>query len=73
MEAGNYDVDNRAMVEDFELELRMLKKFGYIHNMEDILLKYRIHENQVTFNGGIKGSEYWMNIRNKIIVNLINN
>ena len=71
LEVGNYNVNNSVMVDDFELELRMLKKFGYIHNMPNILLNYRIHENQVTYKGGVKGSEYWTNIRNKIIEDFV--
>ena len=43
------------MCEDFELELRILKTHGVIHNFPDILLHYRLHSNQVTYNGGIGG------------------
>ena len=59
------------------LELRMLKTHGYVHNMSDILLGYRCHDEQVT-NGsktkdkGGAGSHYWKNLRNKMIDNLIN-
>ena len=60
------------MAEDFELELRMLKKYGYIHNFSEILLNYRIHEDQVTHNGGKGGSEKWNNIRNKMIDDMVN-
>ena len=69
--AGNYNPNLSRMSEDFELELRMLKCFGYVHNMPDVLLKYRLHDKQVTFNGGSEGRVYWNEKRNEIIKNLI--
>jgi hypothetical protein len=66
--AGNYNKDLHKMAEDFELELRMLKTYGYIHNMNEILLNYRLHDEQVTYN---EGSVYWNNIRNNIIKKLL--
>jgi len=71
LEAGNYNKDLKLMAEDFELELRMLKKFGYVYNTEDVLLKYRLHENQITHKGGKEGPEYWGTIRKDIIKNLL--
>jgi hypothetical protein len=71
LDAGNYNKDLREMAEDFELELRMLKKYGYIHNFEESLLYYRLHPNQVT-NKGHQNPEYWNTIRNEIINRLIN-
>lgn len=73
LEAGNYSNDLKIMAEDFELELRMLKKYRYIHNFSEILLNYRIHEDQVTHNGGKGGSEKWNDIRNKMIDDMVNN
>ena len=72
LEAGNYDPNLKQMCEDFELELRMLKKYGYIYNFPEVLLHYRLHENQVTHNGGEGGREKWNAIRIKIINELIN-
>jgi hypothetical protein len=68
---GNYDI-NYNKIEDYELLLRFLKKYGYIHNMHDILLLYRLHDNQVTHNGGTEGREYWHKIRLDLINKLIN-
>ena len=68
--AGNYNASLKEMAEDFELELRMLKTFGKIVNLPDILLFYRLHENQVTHQGGKKGTTYWNKIRNDIINSL---
>jgi cellulose synthase/poly-beta-1,6-N-acetylglucosamine synthase-like glycosyltransferase len=70
IEIGNYNKDLK-LVEDLELELRMLKRFNYIYNFNEPLLYYRVHENQVT-QIGKKNPEYWENFRNKIIESLIN-
>jgi GT2 family glycosyltransferase len=72
LKAGNYDVNKSIMVEDFEFTLRMLKTHGYLHNLNEPLLYYRLHEKQVTHNGGDGGPFYWNQIRNKIIEELIN-
>jgi hypothetical protein len=60
------------MTEDFELTLRMVKTHGYIHNLSDALLYYRLHENQVTHQGGLEGPAHWHKIRVDLINNLIN-
>jgi len=70
LESGNYNKDLHLMAEDFDLELRMLKRFKHIYNFNEPLLYYRLHENQVT-QIGKKNPEYWENIRNKIIERLI--
>ena len=57
---------------DFDLQIRMLKMYGYIHNMNETLLNYRLHNDQVTYNGGKSGSQFWNNIRNNIIKKLLN-
>jgi hypothetical protein len=72
LKAGNYDVNKSRMTEDFEITLRMLKTHGYLHNLDEPLLYYRLHENQVTHNGGEGGPLYWHNIRLKLIDGLIN-
>ena len=72
LEAGNYDINKSRMTEDFELTLKMLKTHGYLHNLNEPLLYYRIHDNQVTNNGGIEGREYWQKNRVNLIDNLIN-
>lgn len=78
LEVGNYDNGLRKkygdddMSHDFDLQLRMLKKYGYIHNMEEVLLHYRLHPNQVTYNGGKSGNTFWNKVRTGIISKLIN-
>jgi len=70
---GNYDASRTRMVEDFEMALRMLKTFGCVYNLQEPLLYYRIHEKQLTNNGGTEGREYWHNIRMKLISDIIKN
>ena len=64
IEAGNYDANIHSMVEDFDLILRVLKKFGKIHNIQSSLLKYRLHGKQVTSQSN---SEKWKNVRNELV------
>ena len=72
LEVGNYEENIKSMYEDFYLILKVMKKYGKIYNMKDTLLFYRLHEKQLTHNGGKEGREYWNNIRNKAINDLIN-
>jgi GT2 family glycosyltransferase len=72
LEIGNYDYQKAKMTEDFEMELRMLKRYGTIHNFPESFLYYRLHNGQVTHNGGERGGDYWNEIRTKIINDLIN-
>ena len=71
IEAGNYDKNLKQMCEDFELELRMLKTHGYIYNFPVPLLYYRVHDKQITYNGGEGGRDKWHTIRSNIIKSLI--
>ena len=72
LDAGNYNPELSRMSEDFDLELRMLKKYKMIYNFPEPLLKYRLHSEQVTHNGGSEGRAYWMEKRQAIIDSLIN-
>ena len=72
LEIGNYDSNKFKMIEDFDMELRMLKRFGCVYNFPEPLLYYRLHDKQVTHNGGDGGSIYWNDIRKKLIDNMIN-
>jgi hypothetical protein len=71
LDIGNYNVDFNK-IEDFELMLRILKKYGYIHNMNETLLYYRLHEEQVTYkNRYLEGTEFWHQKRMSLIKELI--
>jgi GT2 family glycosyltransferase len=72
LEAGNYDKFKNKMIEDFDIELRMLKKFGIIYNFPEAFLYYRLHDKQVTHDGGTEGRNYWTEIRIKLINELVN-
>ena len=48
LEAGNYDKDLKLPFEDLDLELRVLKIYGCIYNLPEMLLMYRMHEQQIT-------------------------
>jgi amylovoran biosynthesis glycosyltransferase AmsE len=72
MAIGSYNNQLHSMCEDFELIIRVLKHYGKIMNMPEVLLNYRLHEGQLTYNGGKEGSAHWTNVRNEIIKNVIN-
>ena len=71
LDVGNYNADIHSMCEDFELILRVLKKHGKIHNMQEPLLYYRLHDKQVTYGGGKEGSHFWTEKRNKLIEDIL--
>jgi len=48
IEVGNYNKNLRLPFEDLDLELRILRKYGVVHNIPYFLLYYRIHDNQQT-------------------------
>jgi hypothetical protein len=72
IEVGNYDDSIHSMCEDFNLILRVLKKYKRVYNLQEVLLDYRLHEDQLTYNGGKLGSVYWTEIRNKMIDRILN-
>jgi hypothetical protein len=67
---GNYNKKSHSIYEDFELELKLLKRFGKIYNIQENLLYYRIHEQQVTANGNTSKPE-GVNFRNEFIKKMI--
>jgi hypothetical protein len=46
---GYYNINVKPM-EDYELELKIMKKYGAVYNIPSSLLYYRIHPNQVTYD-----------------------
>jgi mannosyltransferase OCH1-like enzyme len=68
---GNYNKKTRNMIDDYELELKLLKKYEILHNIQQPLLFYRLHPDQLTHNGGVGGPVKWHEIRNKLIQDII--
>jgi len=66
---GNYNTE-ASIFEDFELELKILKKFGTIYNIPESLVYYRLHPDQVTANGKPSTPEN-MARKNAFIVSLM--
>ena len=71
IDIGNYNDSLHSMCEDYELVLRVLKKYKKVNNMDDVLLYYRIHDKQLTHNGGKEGREYWNEYRKNLISKII--
>ena len=70
IESGNYDPKEHSMIEDFHLELKMLKTFGIVYNIPDVVLNYRLHPNQVTHTST---DPKWKKVRSDIIKDMISN
>jgi len=66
---GNYRTnDDRILYihEDYDLFARVLKKYQIAHNLPDVLVLYRLHANQLTYNLDI---EKHTSLRNDILEN----
>jgi glycosyltransferase involved in cell wall biosynthesis len=46
----------QSILEDFDLECRILRTYGELHNIPEILMYYRIHENQITYDKTVEMS-----------------
>lgn len=67
IKAGNYNKSlSKTPFEDFELELRIMRRFGKVYNLPDVLLNYRIHEGQVTHKMNAD-PEKWSGLRARIL------
>ena len=71
LSVGNYDANLKLPFEDLDLELRMLKKYGFICNLKENLLLYRIHCRQTTHQNRENSREH-NEIKIQLIENLIN-
>jgi glycosyltransferase involved in cell wall biosynthesis len=69
---GNYNDRGKTFaLEDYELELKLMHKYGSVHNLGDILLYYRIHPNQITYQKDMDSAEN-MEHRKQIINEIVN-
>ena len=76
LSVGNYRKDLRMPFEDLDLELRILNKYKVIYNIEEPLLLYRIHHNQLSTknnpefnNKKLQMIEYYCNNENDDLIN----
>lgn len=67
---GNYDITMGSCLQDYEIELRILKHYGKIYNIPTVLLYYRLHPDQVTYNGQASNHENTAN-RLKVIQKIL--
>lgn len=69
---GNYNKTRiyHSIMEDYDLELRMLKRYGKVYSLPDILLYYRVHGNQLTYKLPSHTPEN-RELRNRITENII--
>lgn len=72
LNVGNYNENSHSLYEDFELELKLLKFTGKLYNIQENLVYYRIHGEQVTTNNNCSKTEV-VNFRNNFIKEMINN
>ena len=70
LEVGNYNKSNKDFFEDLELELKILKKYGSVHNIPEMLLEYRIHPEQITY-GGKANTQKYIELKNQFIESLL--
>ena len=65
---GNYRENFTYPFEDLELELRVLKNYGILYNLNESLVFYRIHKNQITNN-----MKRYPSLKKSLIQYMINN
>jgi len=69
---GNYNI-NRSdypIMEDYELELKMIKQYGKLYNIPDVLVYYRLHGEQLTHKTDSYSAES-VKLREEIIESII--
>jgi GT2 family glycosyltransferase len=48
LSVGNYNENAFGCLEDYELEVKIIKKHGFIYNIREPLVFYRLHDKQLT-------------------------
>ena len=62
LSVGNYNelFFGESLMEDYDLELRLMKEFGAVYNIPKILVYYRVHSKQLTArNDSVKTNEMY--------------
>lgn len=72
LEVGNYNPALKLPFEDLDLEVRLLKKYGFICNIKEDLLLYRVHTDQITYKYRNNNSEN-DKLKNQLIERIIQN
>lgn len=75
VDVGGYNTNIHSVCEDFDLLLRVMKRYGSIHNLPEALLHYRLHDAQITkqlrvsgaAGADAKSATDWTSVRNAII------
>ena len=68
---GNYRINDQRILyihEDYDMLARILKKYQIAYTLPDVLLLYRLHENQLTYNLDIQSIEN-ITLRNDTLEN----
>lgn len=69
MEIGGYNTNIHSVCEDFDLLLRVMRKYGSVHNLPEALLHYRLHDAQITKQLRVSGGQTdWTSVRNDMIM-----
>ena len=58
------------MMEDYDLELRILKTYNKVYSLPEVLLYHRIHSKQLTYNNASENPQN-IALRKQIIENVI--
>jgi glycosyltransferase involved in cell wall biosynthesis len=76
LSVGNYRRDLRMPFEDLDLELRILKKYKVVYNIQEPLLLYRTHDKQLSKKNNVEFNnkksqmiEYYCNNENDDLIN----
>ena len=72
LSVGNYNKDKiyNSLMEDYDLELRLLKKYKKVYTIQEVLLYYRIHPKQITYKMH-RYDPVLVSLRNDVIVKVI--
>jgi glycosyltransferase involved in cell wall biosynthesis len=68
---GNYNIErpDYPILEDYELELKMIKRYGSLYNIPDVLVYYRLHNDQLTYKTNSHSAESVL-LRDSIILEI---
>ena len=74
LSVGGYRTDDMRILyihEDYDLLARVLKKYRVVYNLPEVLVKYRLHPEQLTHTLSTESAEI-VELRREIILNAAN-